>query len=206
EICTPVSTKQDNKHISQVMANLDAKITKNDGFHIHMSSSNIPREQIVVAWLMIEPIISKCFPRSRQNNIFCRAIWKAFQNKTHPIYTYIDRALTRMNNHYVAFSLEDMNRVRNTVEFRLPESTTDPVMIQNCIKFVYAFMKYAKIVKPTTHGHKKITSIRGVGSMVKVMDIKDQDLVKWLVQRHKQHKDATLTKAEQKTRKKNRKS
>lgn len=199
ELCTPVSTFSDIDNITQVLSkigeNEKVQITKNDSFHVHMDVGDLDMEPILVLWMKYEKVIFSLFPKHRRNNkIYCgRSIPNDRSKKDAAL--YLKDAIDNTMDHHSAISFYFFKRhikskriVRNTVEFRLGEGTTDPVFIRNWVLFLNVFLNHCQNIKVSDVVQilcERIidNDMDGLKLMIKELGVKDLLLKKWLNKR-----------------------
>jgi hypothetical protein len=146
ELVTPISNYEDLGKIRKVLKKLNKhyiRITKHDSVHVHMDAEDISKRQIIAAWMQIEPIIMKCFPKHRHNNEYCIPLMKPNSS----IAELFLEAEDDVANHHSILSLANYKN-RGIVEFRICHGTIDPDFITGLVKFYMIFLRYAKSMDP----------------------------------------------------------
>ena len=184
ELCTPISTKKELTSIARVLEHCwknGIQITKDDSLHVHVHAPDIPKENILVAWMYIEPAILKCFPKHRRKNEYCeKFIHNAKKNKN--IANFLRTAEKFMDDHHHAMSLSHYKK-RKTFEIRISEGTCCKDHIKNWVRFCLNFACYARglDVLYAVCGKPNILTVE---DMIVEMKIRDKKVARWLLDRY----------------------
>lgn len=168
EIVTPISTMKTLPKILEVcklLRNKGIKVTRDDGFHVHVEIKKSEIPKVVGLWLRCERDMEFVFPKYRRNNYYCKRLSK--QKKYPPVMDLVD-SLEKTEEHHAVLSTyrDDIG----TIEFRLAEGTLDPNFVRAWITFCVKFVEYAskqdtfKIIfsKPYVLTLKKIMKMIGL--------------------------------------------
>jgi len=147
-----------------------------------MQANKITEHQLITAWLQIEKIIIKCFPKHRRNNTYCyRLIHK---KKYRKISDLLIEAEKEAQDHHAIFSLCYYN-TRKTVEFRIMEGNINIQDIQPWVKFCMLFLNYAQTIDPIQIICNTKQSIKNLQQLIKLLNIQDNEIIKFLKERKK---------------------
>ena len=190
ELVSPILTINDMPEVKRILSELPKdkiSITEKDSYHLHMYAGDISREHIIVAWLTIEPVLSKCFPKYRRHR------WLEFatplmttRSKTKMVSTCYGEAAEKSKEHKSAISFEHFkDKHRHTIEFRMFEGTLSYEDVENWIKFCHLFLNYAKKLSFVDKITEKTNIVRTLEGMFTEMKIsKYHKICKWLLKRH----------------------
>ena len=195
ELTTPISKLRNFNKINQILAllynnlcNNRLKLTNNDSAHLHMQANDVPKHNIIAAWIQIEKTILKCFPEHRRDNNYCQKLihWKRYKK----ISDFFIDAEIESNAHHAILSLNYYGS-RKTVEFRIMEGNVDSHDIQPWVKFCMLFLNYAKKVDPIeiicNEAQPKLT----IDEMITLLNIKDKEVIGFLKRREAHFKKIT---------------
>jgi len=185
ELATPVSTIEDLPKILKVIKYLHKnhlKITKNDALHIHISANDVPKKNIIVAWLFIEKAIMKCFNKNRQNNEFCPKL-NCCRSKKTTIDTPYNNALQLTKEHHSVISLHYYQK-RKTVEFRASQATFNTDLIEGWILFCLFYLDWAKKINIKEYMKKRLNEIKTPKKLIKELNIKNKKVKKFVAKHH----------------------
>ena len=192
EVVTPISKWKDMKKISAVV-NIWHKIGKNilstnkeAGFHVHVEKREETNEQLLIAWLLIEPSIAKCFPSCRGNQNGCSSIFLQGNNKRKMLLNKkkFNHLLIRSKGHGNAIDLQR----RETCEFRICEGHFDPIITRNWVKFCILFMNFAQRIKAEEYVDRIIRPFNSITTVLNRMSVKDREVIQFIKQRHRKAK------------------
>lgn len=189
ELTTPISSYEHFKKISEVLDLLyqtDLKITEKDSVHVHMQANDVPKHNIIAAWIQIEKCIMNCFPKHRRNNNYCQKLLHWSKSKKIP--EFFMKAEEESEEHHAIISLNYYNN-RKTVEFRIMEGNIDKKDILNWVKFCMLFLNYAKNVDPIEIICKKTNLQLKLNQMIELLNIEDDGVIEFLERRTEQFKD-----------------
>jgi len=188
ELTTPISTIKDFKKIEQVLIELKERnisVTRKDSVHVHMQANKISKHQLIAAWLQIENIIIKCFPRHRRNNTYCQKLihWRKYKKLS----DFFIKAEDEAKDHHSIFSLCYYDD-RKTVEFRVMEGNINIQDIKPWVKFCMLFLNYAKTIDPIEIICKKKNRINNIKELIELLKIYDEEIIEFLKRRKKKWK------------------
>ena len=185
ELTTPISTLKNFSKISKIIQGLkekNLKITQKDSVHVHMQANDVPKHNIIAAWIQIESAILQCFPKHRRNNSYCEKIIK---NKRYDkISDFFIKAEDESFNHHSIVSLQYYPE-RKTVEFRVMEGNLNQEDIKAWIRFCMIFLHYAKTIDPVEIICDKVKNKMNLDKMMAMMSIEDQLVIEFLERRKK---------------------
>jgi hypothetical protein len=192
ELVSPILKYSDMPDIQRIIGKLkksSLKITKKDSFHLHVYAGDVPEDNIIIAWLSIEHIIKKCFPRHRRKSEWAESLMEHY-SKNKKIADFFADAVLKSKDHSVILSLQHYRgRNRHTVEFRLFEGTIDFENIENWIKFCMIFLNYAKKIKVVDKIISNSEKLKDLDDLIKEMKLsKYPKVMKWLEKRLKKYK------------------
>jgi len=182
ELATPISTLKDLPKIKKILDALkEAKIsiTQADSTHMHIETKDVPKHNIITAWIQIEKAILKCLPKHRRNNTYCQKLIQPHQND---IARFLMKAENVAQEHHSILSLYYYDE-RKTIEFRGCEGSYDIKTVENWLKFYMNFLNYAKKIDPVQiicDSHQIKTSLIDV---MNLLQIKDKHIVDFLDER-----------------------
>jgi len=188
EVTTPISKWKDMKKIQKVVelwkVSGKLRVTQYTGFHVHVAKVGVTKKQLMIAWLLVEPFISQCFPRYRSYNTYSHRFVK--KNK-------VDLNLNNYSlQDFIYTSEHHTNAIcttpEKTYEFRICEGHFDPVITRNWVKFCLLFMNFAQKIKVDEYVNKKVSLYNSIISVLNNMSIKDQEVIRFIKKRHRQHK------------------
>lgn len=151
ELATPVSNHRDLPRICKVANILDKnnkiEITKKDALHVHMHATDIPENNIIVAWMQIENAVLRCFPKYRRTKIrYCPPLISK-KKKDEDISKSVMRAIQYAEVHHSIISLYRYKEY-GTAELRISECNLEADHITNLVRFFNYFLNYAKTINP----------------------------------------------------------
>jgi hypothetical protein len=134
EITTPVSKMQDLGNICRVarLASDKLKITRRDGFHVHVFCGDTDPRKVLLYWSKVENLVLSIFPKHRRKNQYCPPIVGK---------TLADTVLNA-ENHWAIVSTDRFKKIK-TIEFRIAEGTLDPNFIKHWVRFCVYFVDWA---------------------------------------------------------------
>lgn len=188
ELTTPISTPHSFKRITQVIDELslgNLKLTNNDSVHIHMQADDVPKHNIIAAWILIEKTILKCFPTHRRDNGYCQ---KLVAKKYKKISDFFIDAEIEANAHHAIVSLNYYSQ-RKTVEFRMMEGNKNSNDILSWIKFCMTFLNYAKTIDPIEIVCDKEKPKLNIEELIQLLSIKDKEVINFLTRREARFKN-----------------
>jgi len=185
ELTTLISTLNDFTKLEHVLEKLNQKsidITKHDSVHVHMQANDVPKHNIIAAWIQIEKGIMKCFPKHRRHNSYCQKLIHGKKYKK--ISDFFIKAEDESKEHHAILSL-NYYQERKTVEFRIMEGNININLIRPWVKFCMLFLNYAKHVDPIKIicGRRRLRT--NVKEIIELMRIKDKDVIEFLELRQK---------------------
>ena len=189
ELTTPISTSKDFTQLKNTLdeiKNKKIKVTRKDSVHVHMQADDVPKHNIIAAWIQIEPIILQFFPKHRRNNSFCEKIIK--NRKYQKISDFFIKAEAKSFNHHSIVSLNYYLQ-RETVEFRIMEGNTSFEDVKAWIKFLMIFLEYAKNIDPVEIICKKINKKMNIKKMIDLLNINDREVIDFLERRKEEFRD-----------------
>ena len=154
---------QDLDKVCQIVSK-SAKIGKNSGGHIHIGTQTLGKNKqswlnFIKTWSVYENIIFRFtygeFLTSRSSILeyaepVSKSFWKAYKNLNFDGVNSKKIISLLSHEKYQAVNLENVsyncNKIawRNTIEFRSPNGTLNPVIWQNNVNFFVHFLKYCK--------------------------------------------------------------
>jgi len=187
ELTTPISKYSDFPHIKDVInhiASKDVKITKSDSVHIHVQADDVPRNNIIAAWLQIEPAIRKCYPNHRQKNKYCEKVMKWNRRNCKDLSPFFKKAKSTSEYHNSAMSLFHYDEWK-TVEFRMGEGSVNPSAIKMFVGFYMMFLNYAAEIDPVDVLYDDANNYE-IDYVLDMIGIKNASMVKFFNQRYKE--------------------
>lgn len=185
ELCTPVSTLRNLPTICKVVGSLtNAKITNKDSVHVHFECSDVNIVNLLSAWLLIESTIIQCFPIKRSKTSYASRLAKGRKGKI--LINYLKSARIESDEHHAMLSFYHYEK-RKTVELRLSNGTNSPEDIRNLVYFCYYFKEFSKnidVFEAMAARERK----RPIQWLIKIMQIEDEFLEKWLKTRYNIYK------------------
>jgi len=141
ELASPVSRDGDLARICSIIGRLSRKlkVTRVDGFHVHVQARDVDKRVLVAAWLRLESAMTRIVPRWRRSAGFCFAVG----TKWNPVADELKGAMEQASDHHAACSTKYYDEL-GTVEFRLCEGTTSPKVVRAWTRLCLAFVEYAK--------------------------------------------------------------
>jgi len=185
ELVTPVSTYEDLPKIKEVLRRIaiaKPKLTRKDGFHVHMEASGCTRYQLTSAWLEIERVFRRCFPRHRRNNDNCCYIDRG--KKKQVLSQYFMISLREAEDHSSSMSLENYSE-RGTIEFRLGEGTVSGDTVEMFVKFYMLFMEYASQVDPVQILCSDRYRMQSLSAILHVLNVRSTKMRSFFQERHR---------------------
>lgn len=186
ELTTPISRFNDFKKIEKVLGKLKElrlKITHSDSVHVHMQANDVPKHNIIAAWLQIEKGIMKCFPIHRRNNVtYCHKLIHGKKYKK--IADFFIDAEDESGAHHSILNLYYYDE-RKTIEFRLMEGNTNINLVRPWVKFCMLFLNYAKNIDPVKIICEKEKLKTTTKDIIELMNIEDSEVIAFLVERGK---------------------
>ena len=157
EICSPVfefpNFEQCLSVLNTLNENKQIKIDDRCSFHVHIDVSDLIEKNIynsrslasVLAWwVKIEHIFIDFADQNRKVNQYCRCIGMTNIFRSSDFVTPI-KVIESLGEKYLTLNTYHlMARRRNTIEFRLAESTLDVEFFQNWISLLIHFINLAK--------------------------------------------------------------
>ena len=199
ELTTPISTIHNFKRITKILNELkknELKVTNKDSVHVHMQANDVPKHNIIAAWILMEKVILKCFPEHRRDNGYCQ---KLINKKYRKISDFFIDAENEANAHHAILSLNYYTQ-RKTVEFRVMEGNLNANDILPWVKFCMLFLNYAKTIDPVEIICNKNRPILKLKDIIEMLKIKDKQIIDFLIRREKQFKKkARKTKKKKRT-------
>ena len=189
ELVSPILTMKDMPEVKRILNELPKdkiKISEKDSFHLHMYAGDISREHIIVAWMSIEPVLKKCFPKYRRHRWLEYAVpLMTTKSKTKMVSNCYNEANKKSWEHKSALSFEHFNdKKRHTIEFRMFEGTLSYENVENWIKFCHLFLNYAKNLKFVDKITETTNILDSMEGMFKEMKInKYHKICNWLMKR-----------------------
>lgn len=185
ELTTPVSNHKDLSKICKVVKilkkNKKMKITQKDALHIHMHATDIPENNIIVAWIQIESAILRCFPKYRRmKRRYCPRLISE-KKKNIDISKSVMRAIQYAEVHHSIISLFRY-RDYGTAELRISECNLEANHIVNLVRFFNYFLNYSKTINPllvACSGKKSYTTLPRVFDLLNA----DHDVEKYFLSR-----------------------
>ena len=188
ELTTPISSMSNFPTIKKVLKALtiiNPEITDSDSVHVHMQAKDVPKHNIIAAWVQIESTILKCFPKHRRNNTYCQKLIKDRKHKK--ISDFFISAEEESLAHHAILSLNYYSE-RGTVEFRVAEGNIDINVIKPWVMFCMYFLNYAKIVDPVKIICDKDDSKMNIDKMIDLLNIDNEEISCFLRERYERFK------------------
>jgi hypothetical protein len=148
--------------VSKAIKEAGAKTNKNCAFHIHCNVEDFSLNQLAsltAHWFKIEKIIYEMVPHHRRSSKYCIPLWKRYNfnkptDKLDINYfwevvkprVYLNHSKQWKKERRVSFNLYNLNTVKRTVEFRLPEGTFNSFVICNWIRLFLSFVENVKTI------------------------------------------------------------
>jgi hypothetical protein len=150
-----------------------------------MQANDVPKHNIIAAWIQIEKTILKCFPKHRRSNDYCQKLihWKRYKKMSD---FFID-AENEAEAHHAILSLNYYGS-RKTVEFRVMEGNISVNDIKPWVKFCMLFLNYARKIDPVEVICKKTKPQMNMSELIDLLNIRDSEVKKFLKRREKQFK------------------
>jgi hypothetical protein len=190
ELTTPISTIHNFKTITKILNELSQnklEITNRDSVHVHMQANDVPKHNIIAAWILLEKVIMSCFPHHRRDNTYCQ---KLINKRYKKISDFFIDAEQESDDHHAILSLNYYSQ-RKTVEFRIMEGNLDPNDILPWVKFCMLFLNYAKNIDPIEiicNNKPKIN----INDIIDLLNIRDREVSDFLIRRQKTFKKHCL--------------
>jgi len=184
ELCTPISKRSDLAKICRIVDYLkknEISITRADSLHVHVQANDVKPENMLVAWMSIEPVIVKCFPKYRRKNEFCEK-FVTNRKKYDNVASFFREAELNMNEHHQAISFTHYN-MRKTVEFRISEGTLEREHVRNWVNFCLSFISYARGLD-VLYTVCETPNLLKINDLIDNMKLCDKKLIKWLRARY----------------------
>lgn len=193
ELCSPVLTLKKLEKISNVISEFSKKkqvvVSKETGFHIHVSSAGISEADGLACWLLVEPVVAMLFPTHRR------------KRSEHDILPYMNNVNLRKNKHNVAHYFNEyydtggraafsFNDSYQTFEFRIAEGTKNPAdvccWISFCVNLIIMFKEMLEDEHVLVLGAKKPGSM-SLNQICKQFFLLEDDVKKWIRSRLKKN-------------------
>jgi len=187
ELTTPISKIKDFNKIKKITEKLKenkVKQTTKDSVHVHMQADDVPKHNIIAAWIQIENEIIKCFPKHRRHNTYCQKLIP--YNKKRKIADFFIQAEEESMQHHSIVSLNYYDD-RKTVEFRIMEGNIEINNIMPWVKFCMLFLNYAKSIDPIEIICRPKNKLK-INDIITELNINDDAIVDFLQRRIKRFK------------------
>lgn len=138
ELATPISTSRNIPSICKVISQISKymKVTKEDGFHVHLWVGDIDLRVLTIYWIRCEKSIFSLVNRTRRNNDSCKKLRKQFDKDFLGM-------MEASEDHHAALS-SMYHKERKTIEIRVAEGTRDPAFVMAWIHFCLDFVEFCK--------------------------------------------------------------
>jgi hypothetical protein len=189
EITTPISIIKNFDKIEKVIniiKNKNVKISDKDSVHVHMQANDVPKHNIIAAWIQIEATLLNCFPKHRRNNTYCEKLIGENEKK-HKISDFFINTEEEAFNHHSIASLQYYDE-RKTVEFRMMEGNLNPNEIKQWVKFCMLFLNYAAKIDPVKIICEEKKGKLKLDNMIELLRIEDKEVIEFLILREKMFK------------------
>jgi len=152
ELTTPICEIDQIEEVCEVAQKLSERhlrVTKKDGFHVHVSKEGMGVRNTAYFWADCEKQLMLTVPKHRRENEYCERIvkWRDYPDN----WKY--QVLKKVRDHHSAFHFNDK---LNTFEFRIAEGTLDGNFVKNWINFCLLFLDASKKHEPGI----EVTSLR----------------------------------------------
>ncbi len=147
EISTPAITmdspEMERLHdMMEVFKENSVKVTKKDSVHVHISTKDIDKRKLLIAWLYWELPILSLFPKHRRLNRYCDRYVKNHRMNQIVAHHYKNGHMDADHHHQVMNWYE--RKDRQTIEFRPMEGTLDYDDVIGWLNFIFRFVEYSQ--------------------------------------------------------------
>lgn len=138
ELVSPILKNHSSlKKVCQAFDNINAKVDKNCGLHVHIGT-NITfdlMKKVAINYKKLQSAINKFMPQSRIDNKYCRPI---------PADATIDNVLNKtFESRYFVVNIKAFAQ-HGTIEFRQHSGTTNYAKIKNWVNFCIKLVNYSE--------------------------------------------------------------
>ncbi len=152
-----ISTWQNLKKVCEITKE-HAKIGLNSGGHIHIGKQILGTKyeswlHFFKLWSTYENVIYRfcygdflTYRESMLNyaNPISNVLWKEYLNNKNGDKNYKEILKNVIDSRYQAVNFQNIDNIKNTIEFRCPNSTFEPVIWQNNVNLLVNILKYSK--------------------------------------------------------------
>ena len=145
--------------VSDALCDLDARITKSCGLHVHMDMTQLSKakmKHVLVnfarLWVRLEPLLLAVVPPSRRDNQYCEQVAPFLRGKDlrrlwygHEYFMARDvKELLNPNGKYHTVNFPDEDRLYHTIEVRLHSGTVEAWKIKRWVKLCLQLLEVCK--------------------------------------------------------------
>jgi len=126
-----------------------AKVDSHCGFHVHVEIADFDEDKLanmIQWWVKFERFITDVLSPTRKNNHYCQQVGKEFHgNQQYDTAATLQRNYGRNAlNSRIADLTATASSGKRRVEFRIAQGTNNFVDVKNWIRFLLAFVEFAK--------------------------------------------------------------
>lgn len=140
--------------VTRALCDAGVNVNDNCGVHVHVEVKDFKTQEMAILvsrWIMMENIILEMLPKSRKNNKYCRPLTKKFNlAKNIDVEKFWETVRPKTfgpADRRTALNLCNYSGAggnRNTIEFRLPEGTSNYHDVKNWVRFFLNFVDCSK--------------------------------------------------------------
>lgn len=166
EVVSPIlkgqSGMQTLKKVCGVLNEINAKVNKSCGLHVHFGLKDISfkaYKNIFINYARLESLIDSFMPESRRNNGFCKSVRR---NENFGLIEYKDskEGIAELFDDCRYYKVNPVAYIRhNTIEFRQHSGTTDFTKMQKWIEFLKSLIAFSKkaVLANDVHSFDEVT-------------------------------------------------